>query len=150
MDGYRPPDKGYVGVRTRNDELVERFVKCAILLGLDPRKMMIEEAGEVRHAYFYHSRIARMVREVLEKKTTLPGRSAELASCLVSGILDSKGRVTETGVYISRLDRADLLMLERLGVHMKGPRVMNLSRLLALTGKESLLAGSISDRLAGQ
>jgi hypothetical protein len=144
MDDYRPPDKSYVGVRTRSDELVQRFVKFALLLGADPRKILIEEAGEVKHAYFYHSRIARMIREVLERKASLPRRSRELAACLVAGALDSKGFVDERGVRFSRLDKADGLMLEMLGIHTRNGKVMNIGALASLIGKESLLAAGIS------
>ncbi len=143
MDNYRVPDKSYIGVRTRNDELVERFVKFALALGADPKKILIEESGEVKHVHFYHSRIARMIREILERKASLPKRSRELAACLVAGMLDSKGFVNERGVYFSRLDQADGLMLEMLDIHMRNGKVMNIGSFLSLVGKESLLASAV-------
>jgi hypothetical protein len=143
MDNWRADEKSYVGLRTKNGEIVERFVKYAVALGVDTRKIMIEQAGETQHAYFYHSRIARMIRDTLEKKTTLPGRNRELATCLAAGMFDSKGRVTDRGVYIGRLDRGDALMLENLGVRTSGTRILTIGVFLELVRKESVLAGSV-------
>lgn len=142
MDNYRADEKSYVGLRTKNDGVVERFVKYAVVLGVDTTRIMIEQAGETQHAYFYHSKIARMIRDTLEKKTTLPRRNRELASCLVAGMFDSKGRITDRGVYVGRLDRGDALMLENLGVRTRETAILNIGFFLALIGKESVLAGS--------
>jgi len=143
MDNWRADEKSYVGVRTKSDETVERFVKYAVTLGVDTRKIMIEQIGETQHAYFYHSKIARMIRETLEKRTTLPRRNRELAVCLVAGMFDSKGRVTDRGVYLGRLDRADALMLENLGVRTKETRILTIGVFLEMIRKESVLAGSV-------
>jgi hypothetical protein len=142
MDNYRADEKSYVGLRTKNGETVERFVRYAVALGVDTRKIMIEQTGETQHAYFYHSKVARMIRDTLEKRTTLPRRNRELAACLVAGMFDSKGRITDRGVYLGRLDRADALMLENLGVRTRETRILSISVFLALVRKESVLAGS--------
>ncbi len=144
MDNYRADEKSYVGIRTKNGETVERFVRYAVALGVDTRKIMIEQAGETQHAYFYHSKIARMIRDTLGKKTTLPRRNRDLAACLAAGMFDSKGRITGSGgVYIGRLDRGDALMLENLGVRTRETRILNISVFLALIRAESVLAGSV-------
>lgn len=142
MDNYRADEKSYVGLRTKNGETVERFVKYAVTLGVDTRKIMIEQAGETQHAYFYHSKVARMIRDTLEKRTTLPRRNRELAACLVAGMFDSKGRITDRGVYLGRLDRADALMLENMGIRTRETRILNISVFLPMIKKESVLAGS--------
>ncbi len=62
---------------------------------MNTQKIMIEQSGETQHAFFYHSKIARMIRDTLEKRTTLPRRRWELAACLVAGMFDSKGHMTD-------------------------------------------------------
>lgn len=73
MDNYRADEKSYVGIRTKNGETVERFVRYAVALGVDTRKIMIEQAGETQHAYFYHSKIARMIRDTLGRRPRFRG-----------------------------------------------------------------------------
>jgi hypothetical protein len=143
MDNYRADEKSYVGIRTKRDEVVERFVKYAVELGASTQKIMIEQSGETQHAYFYHSKIARMIRDTLEKRTTLPRRNRELAACLVAGMFDSKGHITDRGVYLGRLDRADALMLENLDVRTREGRILTIGVFLELIRKESVLAGSV-------
>ena len=85
MDNYRADEKSYVGIRTKRDEIVERFGKNRGGPRRNTQKIMIEQSGETQHAFFYHSKIARMIRDTLEKRTMLPRRNRELAACLVAG-----------------------------------------------------------------
>ncbi|VVB77021.1 Uncharacterised protein [uncultured archaeon] len=143
MDHFWVPEKSYVGIRTKSDELAQRFVKYAMVLGVAPEKILVEDVEGTNSVHFYHSKIARMIRDILAKEADLPKHNREMAICLVAGMFDSKGKITERGAYIQRMDKADALLLELLGVRTRDTRILNISTLVPLIDRYSLLSKGV-------
>ncbi|MDE1874361.1 MAG: hypothetical protein KGI04_04585 [Candidatus Micrarchaeota archaeon] len=135
-------ERSAVGIRTQNDEIEERFIKYALALGVDTKKIIIEEQDSFRHVYFYHSKLSRMIRDVMKERTTLPRKKGDLAVSFVAGMFDANGHVFSTGITIRKLDRSDELVLELLGIHTVGGRILNIRDFVKLLGKRSLLIPS--------
>lgn len=132
-----------VGIVTQNDEIEERFLKYAIKLGVDTRKIMIEEKGTFKHIYFYHSKLAKMIREVLRERTTLAKKKGELAAAFIAGSFDAGGHVMNDKVTIRRLEKGDELLLELMGIHSVNSKILNIRDFFSLIKGQSIMSGSI-------
>lgn len=139
----REPEQSQVGILTQNEEIEQRFIKYALKLGVDSRKIMIEEQGSFKHIYFYHSKLARMIRDVLKERTTLPRKKGELANAFIAGTFDANGHIIRNMITMRRLERADDLLLELMGVHSVNSKILNIKSFLALINKYSLLAEEV-------
>jgi len=134
------PERSQIGIKTQNDEIEERFVKCALRLGVDTKKIMIEEQGTFKHLYFYHSKIAKMIREVMKERTSLAKKKGELAAAFVAGTFDANGHFTRSEITIRKLEKGDELLLELLGIHTLNSKILNIRAFMSLIGKQSILA----------
>ena len=131
-------ERSAVGIRTQSDEIEERFIKYAMALGVDSKKILIEEQGSFKHIYFYHSKLARMIREILKDKTRL-ARNRALAAEFLAGTFDSSGHIRGGTVTIGRLDKGDELLLELLGIHTASFKVLNIKQFMELISSASIL-----------
>ncbi len=139
----REPEQSMVGILTQNEEIEQRFVKYALKLGADTKKIMIEEQGTFRHVYMYHSKIAKMIREIMRERVSLAGKKGSLAVAFLAGTFDANGHVVNGKVTLRRLEKSDELLLERMGVHSVNSKIMNIGRFLELIKDQSLLASAI-------
>jgi hypothetical protein len=139
----REPDRSQVGILTQNEEIEQRFIKYALNLGVDPRKIMIEEKASFRHIYFYHSKLAKMIREVMKERTTLAKKHGGLANAFIAGTFDANGHIIRNMVTIRRLERGDELLLELMGIHNVNSKILNIKTFLALINDSSLLAKEV-------
>lgn len=138
----REPENSQVGIKTTNDELAERFIKEAIRLGVDTKKIMIEEKDSFKHIYFYHSKIARMIREITKERQSLPRKGRALAVAFVAGTFDANGHVINERVTINRMEKADELLLELLGIHTVNSKILNIRDFFELIRGGSTLAAN--------
>lgn len=138
------PELSMVGIRTQNDAIEERFVKFLMGLGVDSKKIMIEQDGTFRHIYVFHSKLAKMIREIMKERTSLAKKRGELAVAFLAGLFDANGHVAKTTITIRKLEKGDELLLELLGVHSVGSKILSISKFLALIGKRSIISESIS------
>ncbi|MDE1851052.1 MAG: hypothetical protein KGH54_04680, partial [Candidatus Micrarchaeota archaeon] len=59
MNKTKQDERSAVGIRTTLDDVIEMFVEVALKLGVDTKKIVIEDVEGVRHVYFYNSKIAK-------------------------------------------------------------------------------------------
>lgn len=130
---------GAVGIKTRNDEITERFVKLALELGIDTKKVLIEEREGLRHVYFYHSKLAKQLREIRDKETVLFKYRNLLAANYVAGIFDANGHFRGNRITLNGLNPKDNLMLQNLGIHTTGRVVLNIKNFISLINEYSVL-----------
>jgi hypothetical protein len=135
------PERSRVGIRTTNSAVEERFVEYAVGLGVLPNRMVVAYEGSFVTAYFYHSKIARMVREVMGMRSNLAGKKNGLAEAFIAGTFDANGHVLPDTINIRGLQGSDILLLERMGIHTSGGRVRNISALVALIKGMSVVLG---------
>jgi len=138
--GNREVDRSRMGFKTTYDQLAELFVQKAIALGVQPQKMMIEQQENYTHIYFYHSKLSRMIREILDMREGLQKKGIDLAVAYAAGLFDSSGHVANGKVYIRRMEKRDELLLEFIGVHTSGGRIVNPKHFLELISGMSFLA----------
>ncbi|MCL5239164.1 MAG: hypothetical protein M1286_01675 [Candidatus Marsarchaeota archaeon] len=138
------PERSIVGIRTQNDAIEERFIKYLLGQGVDTKKIMVVEDGNFRHIYAYHSKLARMIREILDKRAELARKRGDLAASFLAGLFDANGHVTGNVITIRKIEKSDELLLELLGVHTVNAKILNIRSFLSLIGKKSLLAAGIS------
>ncbi len=137
----RYSEKNAVGIETRNSELELRFIEMAIKeFKVEPTKIIIEEKEDgKRKVYFYHSRVARQLAEIRQREDKLFRIPNEFSSNYIAGMLDSMGRFSKNGIYFDGLTPQDEVMLANLGVHTRYGRVSNISTLIGLAMKQSLI-----------
>ena len=141
---FREPERSQVGILTQNDEIEERFVKYSLKLGVEPKKIIIKEEGSFRHIYFYHSKIARMISEIMKERTTLPKKRGNLAVAFIAGTFDANGHTTRNMITIRRLERSDELLLELMGIHSVNSKILNIKSFVSLIKTQSVMARDIS------
>lgn len=139
--GNHEPERSRLGFKTIYDELAEAFIQKAMALGVQPNKMMIEKQEDYTHIYFYHSKLARIVREVLDEREALPKKNIELAISFAAGLFDSSGHTANGHVFIRRMDKRDALTLELMGIHTSGSgKVINARHFLDMIKQQSFMA----------
>ena len=136
------PERSQVGIMTSNDELMERFIKYAMKLGVDSKKIMIEEQDTTKHIYFYHSKLARIIQEVLKQRSALPKKGRELAVAFIAGTFDAGGHMMRDKITIKRLDKGDELLLELMGIHTVNSKILNIGDFFRLIKGHSIIAES--------
>lgn len=137
------PERSRVGIRTSSEAVEQRFVELAIRMGVEPSRMLIKQDGGLVSVSFYHSKMARMVREVMEMRADLAGKGRGLAEAFVAGTFDASGHVAAGKVSIRGLQRSDELLLERMGIHTASGKVLNIGAFVRLAkGMSVLLAQS--------
>jgi len=134
------PEKSMVGIKTSQDELAERFIACALKQGVNPQKIVIEQQDVVKHVYFFHSKLARMIKEILGERELLPKKGRDLAAAYISGMFDASGHCVKGSVYFRRVERRDDLMLELMGVHTRNGKVINAKHFVEIIKEQSTLA----------
>ena len=76
------------------------------------------------------------IRQREDKLFRIPN---EFSSNYIAGMLDSMGRFSKNGIYFDGLTPQDEVMLANLGVHTRYGRVSNISTLIGLAMKQSLI-----------
>lgn len=132
-------EKSMVGINTTIDAIIENFVEVALKMGVDSKKIMIEDLDGVKHVYFFHSKIAKQIRELVEKETKVFKYKNEFSSSYLAGMYDASGKTRNGKMGISRMTRSDELMLQNLGIHTKGSSIMNIKYFLDFIKEYSIL-----------
>ena len=133
-------EKTAVGIVTGKSEIEQRFIEIAVKeLGIIPAKILIEEKGTARHVFFYHSRVAKQLREIIERENYIFKTKNDFARNYVAGMFDAAGHVHREGLKITGLKPRDEIMLSNLGVHSGRGRILNPSALIGLIKGKSIV-----------
>ncbi len=131
-----------VGIVTGKGEIEQRFISIALKeFEIKPEKIVIKEDGPNRHVYFYHSRIAKQLREIIDRENYIFKAKNDFAKSYLAGIFDAAGHVHKEGLKIKGLRPKDELMLSNLGIHSNRGRILNPSILLAFIRGRSIIIG---------
>ena len=108
----------YIGLRSRYEKVVEKFVKISMdEFGIEPNKILISEEHGVSEVKFYNSKLKKLITDALEKKVRLFKYRNDYSAEYVAGMFDAYGGVNPKGPYIDSLDNGEMLILENMGVH---------------------------------
>lgn len=134
-------ERSAVGVYTGLESLEQRFIEIAIKeLGIEPNRIVIRDAGGgMRHILFYHSRIAKRLREIVDKSDRIFKRRNELAGAYVAGMFDAAGHKDARGLYIKKIEPKDAVLLQNLEIYTRGNRITNAGSFMELARGFSLL-----------
>ncbi len=133
-------DRNAVGIVTGLDEVEQRFVQIAIKdFGILPQKVLIEQAGERRRIFFYHSRIMKQLNEIATHEERIFRERNALSASYLAGIFDAAGSLRKNGAYINGLTPKDEVMLANLGIHTRDQRILNVSSFIELVNGSSYL-----------
>ncbi len=129
-----------VGIRTSISEIEGRFVElCLKDLGVDPKRIIVEDERVARHIYFYHSGICRRIRKVVDDSNKMFKYRNIFSSSYVAGMFDAAGRMDKKGISIRGLGHKEELVLEQLGIHTKGGFILNPGSFITLVRGFSVL-----------
>ncbi len=131
-------EKNYVSVNTEITELQQRFIEIAVNdLGIPPSKIILGRESEIS-AGFYHSRVAKQLQDIINRETFVFKTSNGLSRSYLAGMFDIAGHYIKS-VEIHHVNPKDALMLENLGIHTKGDKIMNISKFIALIKDFSII-----------
>ena len=135
-----------VGVHTSNTAIEQKFIEISVNeLGIPPNRIIIREAGErMRHIYFYHSRICRRLKEVVNSSEKIFKRKNLFSASYIAGMFDATGHVDGRGLYLNRIGPREAILLQNLDIYTKGGRLINPSSFLLLVRGSSILADQFS------
>ncbi len=140
MQGKGSEVRSAVGVVTTIGAIEEEFIElCIKYLLIPPNRILIEEKGNARHIYFYHSQIYRRLKEINDKKARIFTRENELSRSYIAGLFDAAGHIGRNGITIKGMDPSDELILDRLGVHTMHGRILNIRLFITLLKGYSVL-----------
>jgi hypothetical protein len=135
-------EKNYVSVNTSISELQQRFIEIAVNeLGILPNKIILGRESE-KSAGFYHSRVAKRLQDIVNREIYVFKTVNELSRSYVAGMFDIAGHY-RGAIEISHVNPKDAFMLENLGVHTRGDKIMNISKFIALIKESGILLNRI-------
>ena len=107
-----------VGVTSDNDDVVAKFVKIAIdEFEVEPNKVLVEQSGDTQRAYFYNSKLKKLLDNALERKSVTFKYKNDYAAGYLAGLFDIYGGEDGRGLFIKNYDDTDFLLIENLGFH---------------------------------
>ena len=132
-----------VGIHTNNDEIEQKFIEITVNeLQIPPNRIIIRNLGEsMRHVYFYHSRVFKRLKEVINSSEKIFKRKNLFAASYIAGIFDASGHIDNKGLYIRRISPREAILLQNLDIYTIGGRIKNPSAFLMLVRGSSILAG---------
>lgn len=141
-------ERSAVGISTGVNDIGQKFIEISIKeLGIQPNRIIIDEiGGDMQHIYFYHSRIYRKIKEVVDKSDKIFKRRNELSREYVAGMFDAAGHKDRQGLYIKKIEPRDAIMLQNLEIYTKGNRIMNISNFIELIKGSSVLLDNLNNR----
>ncbi len=141
-----------VGVRTSIQEIEEKFAElCIKELAVPPNRLIIDDEGEERHIYFYHSRIYKRLHEVIDNQVRRFRWTNEFSGNYVAGMFDCAGYLHGNSLSIRGITSADAVMLEQLGIRTEGNRIKNITKFIALIKGYSIMLERMNpDRAAAR
>ncbi len=129
-----------IGIRTGIREVEERFVEIALKdFKIDPRKILVEPEGNHNHVYFYHSQIAKQLKLLIKSESKIFKKKDTKSENYVAGMFDAAGHMGKNDFRIKGISPADAMMLESLGVHTKGDKILNIANFIALVKGQSIM-----------
>lgn len=138
-------ERSAVGISTGLEELEQKFVEITINeLKIEPNRIIINETEfGMRHVFFYHSRIYRELKKIVDDSDKIFKRRNELASAYVAGMFDAAGHKDKIGLYINKIGPRDAVVLQNLEIYTRGNRIMNMTSFIKLIKGFSVLLGQI-------
>lgn len=131
-------EKNFVSISTNLPELQQRFVEIAVNdLGIIPSKILLGRDGD-NDAGFYHSRVAKQLLDIANRETYVFKVVNDLSRSYLAGMFDIAGHY-RSSVEIRHVSPKDAMMLENLGIHTRGDRVMNVGRFISLLKGHSIV-----------
>ncbi len=134
-------ERNAIGIITSMPELEERFVEISVKrLGIEPERIQMErlEDGK-RLVYFYDSRLWKELANMVDRELVIFKSRDEISAMYVAGIFDACAASARGHLFMNRLSNKDLVMLQNLGIHVIGNKIMNVSSLVTLISNYSVL-----------
>ncbi len=137
----RQKEKNAVGITTSIEQIEQRFIELVIKeLEIEPSKILIEENNGHRHVYFYHSRVAKRLKEIYSREVYVFKKRDALSASYVAGMFDASGSIRDGGISMSPMGPHDSVMLDNLGIHTSSKRILTITSFLELIKSQSILA----------
>ena len=135
-----------VGVHTSNKEIEQKFIEISVNeLDIPPNRIIIREAGaRMRHIYFYHSRICRRLKDVVNSSEKIFKRKNLFTASYIAGMFDATGHTDDRGLYLKRIGPREAILLQNLDIYTRGGRLTNPKAFLLLVRGSSILADQFS------
>ena len=138
-------EKSMVAIDTGISEIRERFVQIAVGdLGIIPEKIAIG-AGSPGAVRFYHSRVSKRLLDIVDREAFIFKSRNRLSGNYVAGMFDIAGHYFHS-IEIRHVMPKDALMLENLGIHTRGDKIMNISSFMSLISGFSVLAEIVTQK----
>lgn len=107
-----------VCVSTSSNEMIERFVKIAVLnLGIKLDYVRVVKDGEIFEAKINSPKLKKLLEKALESRDKTFKYKNEYSASYFAGMFDCNGAVDRKGIFLRRGSAYDAVLLERIGFH---------------------------------
>ncbi len=107
-----------VSLQTANKELIERFVKIAVMeLETRTDAITISEEGDVTIAEIKNSKLKKLLDKALDGRDRIFKYKNEYSGSYFAGMFDCNGSEDRRGMFIRGMSAYDKILLERIGFH---------------------------------
>lgn len=125
-------EKNFVSLNTDMEFMQQYFAEIAINeLHIEPNRIIIARDSRMSIG-FYHSRVAKTLQNISAREVYLFKEKNELSRSYLAGIFDVSGHFSSDSIEIKHITSSDAFMLENLGVHSKGDKILNISKFIDL------------------
>lgn len=132
--------KNFVSINSSIQELRDRFVEIAVNnLGVMPNKIIFGSNSDVKSVGFFHSRVAKRLIDIAKREVYVFKADNELSRSYIAGMFDASGHFGPRAIEIRHINANDAIMLQNLGIHSRGDKILNISRLMELIMGRSLV-----------
>ena len=138
-----------IELASSDDDMIARFAKLAMQeFGVEPNRILIESEGRRKRAFFYNSTLVKRFEKALERRPNIFKYANAYSGSYFAALFDCMGGNDAKGIFISRLDSVDEVVLERLNIHTekRGSKsyFINTSSFIMLIKEYSLKIASIA------
>lgn len=109
---------GNLCLSTESKELVERFVRIAIMnLGTKPSAVTASKEGNLMVVEINNSKLKKLLEKALDKREKIFKYKNEYSGSYFAAIFDCNGAADNRGVFVRGINSYDKILLERIGFH---------------------------------
>lgn len=107
---------------TESNDMIERFVRIATMLGTRPSAITITKEGYVTTASINNSKLKKLFDNALEKREKIFKYKNEYSASYFAAMFDCNGAADSKGIFINGMKPYDSILLERIGFHTRTSR----------------------------
>ncbi len=112
-------DNSSVEMSSKDESSLERFIKIAIGLGIEPNKLLVSKSQRptLYTVKFYNSKMRKFIDTSMERSEHIFRYANIYTANYFAGMFDACGGADERGIYLYGPGKRNIMLIEKFGFH---------------------------------